>query len=296
MHNEKIAIVTDSTCDACPEWLEKLGVFCVNLEVLKADGTPFPSGNAPENIELFYDYLQTCKELPTTSMPSPLVFGELYSRLAREGYTHVLSLHITQAMSGVHTSAILGAETVGITVSIPETARNTWALELLVERACRLRDAGVPFERLVKTIEALIEKTNVIFTLDTLDNLVKGGRAGHALGLAASLLDIKPVLTVGDDGQVVTIAKAKSMKRALAKIADLAEKAVASFGALEGYFINLRNHADVERLRALFEKRGIDFTELGVRQVGPVIATHVGLGCVGFAYIPKMGVDNAEPL
>ena len=284
---EKVAIVTDSTCDAAPEELAELGVRCVDLKVMKSPDEAFPDGNSPENIEAFYDYLETCRELPTTAMPSPLEFGELYSELAREGYTYVISLHIASAMSGARSSALMAAETVGIEVAVPETNRNTFPLFLLVRRIAQLRDEGVCFRELVTEAERLCALTDIVFALDTLKFLVKGGRTGRAVGLAASVLNIKPILTVDDDGQVVQLGKAKSMKRALARIADVAVETAQRLGPLEGYFVHARNLEAVDALRKLFEERGVDFSELGVRQVGPVIATHVGCGCAGFAYIPR---------
>ena len=284
---EKIAIVTDSTCDVSPEELKEWGVTCINLKVLRADGTPFPDGNDAANIEEFYDYLNTCKELPGTSMPSPVEFGEVYSDLAKHGYTNILSMHIASAMSGTCTAARLAAETSSVPVEVLDTNRNTWALGLLVRYAATLRNSGARFATLVKKVAEMAPKANIVFALDTLKNLVKGGRTGKATGLAATLLDIKPILTVGDDGQVAQVSKAKSMKRAIPKLAEDALEKVTEMGPLEGYFVHARNLADVDKLRAAFIEKGVDFKELGVRQIGPVIATHVACGCVGFSSIPR---------
>lgn len=283
---KNIAIVTDSTCDAAPEELESWGVRCINLTVSDAAGNPLVSDNAPESIERFFDHLDTCKELPHTSMPSPLEFGELYADLAREGYDGVLSLHITKAMSGTVDAARMAAQTASIPVEVVDTSRNTWALALLVRMAARLRDNGEDLPELAAHVHEIAPYTDITFALDKLDNLVKGGRAGKALGLAASLLDIKPILTVGDDGIVTTLAKTKSMKRAINKLAMIALELTQKIGPLEGFFVHARNEHAANALRDAFKEKGVPFKELGVRQIGPIIATHVGTGCVGFAYIP----------
>ena len=220
-------------------------------------------------------------------MPSPVEFGELYTSLALLGFTHCISIHISSGMSGTCQAARLGAEGADIEVAVVDSLRNTWALALLV-RAVALRcNAGASFSELVAFTERTCLKTNIVFTVYTLRNLVMGGRTGKATALAASLLDIKPLLMLDDEGQVVQAGKARSQKGAWPRLAGLAERAVERFGPLEGYFVHSRNLAGVDALRALFVERGIDFRELGVRCVGPVIATHVSVGCAGFSYIPR---------
>lgn len=286
MPQQRIAIVTDSTCDACPEELKEWGAECINLNIADAQGNHLVSDNEPQSVEAFFDHLDSCKDLPVTSQPSPLEFGELYSRLAKEGYDGILSLHITEAMSGTINVARMAAASASIPVRVVETHRNTWALGLLVRLACHLRDQGEDLNTLADHMEQIAPYCDITFALDKLDNLVKGGRAGKAMGLAASLLDIKPVLTVGDDGVVETIAKVKSMKRAIGKLCKIALELTQKIGPLEGFFVHVRNVEAVEQLRQAFIDAGVPFKDLGTRQVGPVIATHVGTGCVGFAYIP----------
>ncbi len=286
MPQQRIAIVTDSTCDASPEELKEWGAECINLNISDAQGNHLVSANDAESVERFFDHLDSCKALPITSQPSPLEFGELYSRLAKEGYDGVLSLHITEAMSGTINVARMAAESASIPVRVVETHRNTWALGLLVRLACHLRDQGEDLDTLADHMVQIAPYCDITFALDKLDNLVKGGRAGKAMGLAASILDIKPVLTVGSDGVVETLAKVKSMKRAIAKLCKIALELTQKIGPLEGFFVHVRNVEAVEMLRQAFQDAGVPFKDLGTRQVGPVIATHVGTGCVGFAYIP----------
>lgn len=288
MRTERIALVTDSTCDASDEELAALGVRCVHLSVQTSDGTPLDVSNEPESIHRFYDYLDGCSELPKTSCPSPLEFGELYTELALEGYTHVLSVHIGEWFSGTCQAARMGAETAGVTVEVVDGKRCCWPLFLVMRALAALRDTGMGFAELACRARELVVQSNVCFTVDSMRNLVMGGRAGKAMALAAGLLDIKPLIAVGDDGVVYSPAKAKSMKRALAKIADFTERAAGRLGPLEGFFVHTRNLEGVERLRALFESRGIAFSEIGEpRLCGPAITTHVGTGCVGVSYIRK---------
>ena len=110
MAAEDFAIVTDSACDVCPEELNRWGVRCVNLQVSDQAGNPLASDNSPANVEAFYDWLAKHDELPKTSMPTPLDFGQLYSELARQGYKRIISLHLPEVMSGTCNCARMAAQ------------------------------------------------------------------------------------------------------------------------------------------------------------------------------------------
>lgn len=286
MHKPRYAIVTDSACDISKEELASWGVECVNLRVLDPQGNELLNNNDADSVEAFYDWLAAHEELPKTSMPSPVAFGEMYTKLALEGYEEILSIHMPESMSGTVNSARMAAQSAPVPVRVMDLRRNTLTQALLVKRAAQLRDEGASLEEVVAHLEEIIPKSSVVFALDTLENLVKGGRMGKATGLVAAVLDIKPILTVGDDGQVAPVSVAKSMKRAVAKLAKKAEELVTEFGPLEGCMMHVRNAKACDMLREAIGARNIDYTEVSERQVGPIIATHVGLGCVGFSYIP----------
>lgn len=284
---QRIALVTDNACDASDSELAALGVRCVHLQVIEANGTHFPEDNTPENIEAYYDYIVSCDELPSTSMPSPLDFAELYSELALEGYTHVISMHIASAMSGTVNAARMAAESAPIPVEVIDMHTNTVAEYLFVRRIAQLRDCGLSFDELVEAAHDLEGKTSIVFMLDTLRNLVKGGRTGKAVGLAATLLKIKPMLTVDESGEVDMFAKVKTPARAVAKLVDYYKMLEEKLGPLECCFAHTRNIPGVDALRSAMIEAGINLLEVGVRPVGPVITTHVSTGCFGFAYIPQ---------
>jgi DegV family protein with EDD domain len=289
---ERIALVTDSSCDASDAELAEMGIACIHLKVVKPDGSFFPEDNTVENIEAYYDYLATCDDLPGTSMPSPLDFADKYTELALEGYTHIISMHIAAGMSGTVNAARMAAESAPITVEVIDTHCNTVGQYLFVRRMAQLRSAGLGFDQLVETAHSLEGKTSVCFMLDTLKNLVKGGRTGRATGLAASLLNIKPLLTVDPSGIVEMWGKAKSPKRAVPKLVDHFKLLEGEFGPLEYCLVHTRNLPGVDALRTAMLDAGIMAREVGVRQAGPVIATHVSTGCFGFAYIP---IDERVP-
>ena len=284
---ERVAIVTDNACDASDAELAELGIECVHLTVIEANGTHFPEDNTDENIEAFYDYIVDVDELPGTSMPSPLAFAEMYTKLALEGYTHIISAHISSAMSGTVQTARMAAESAPIPVEVIDTHTNTIAQFLFVRRLSQLREYGLSFDELVAAAHELEGKTSIVFMLDKLRNLIKGGRTGKAKGLAATLLKIKPLLTVDSSGEVEMFGKAKSQKRAVDKLVDYYKMLEGKLGALECCFAHTRNMEGVNDLRHAMIDAGCNLLEVGVRKVGPVITTHVSTGCFGFAYIPQ---------
>lgn len=287
MQTEKIAIVTDNACDASDAELAEIGVKCVHLRVIEPDGTHFPEDNTPENIEAFYDYIVACDELPGTSMPPLLEFAQMYTDLALEGYTHIISLHISSSMSGTVHTAQMAAESAPVPVEVIDTHCNTVAQFLFVRRIAQLREYGLGFDELVEAAHDLEGKTSICFMLDKLRNLVKGGRTGKATGLAAALLKIKPLLTVDPEGEVEMFGKAKSPRRAVTKLVDRYRELESRFGPLECCFAHTRNMAGVDEFREAMIEAGVNLLEVGVRMVGPVITTHVSTGCFGFAYIPQ---------
>ena len=142
MAAEDFAIVTDSACDICPEELSSWGVRCVNLQVSDQAGNPLASDNSPANVEAFYDWMATHDELPKTSMPTPLDFGQLYSELARQGYKRIISLHLPEVMSGTCNCARMAAQSAPVPVDVVDLRRNTLAQGLLVRRAAQMRADG----------------------------------------------------------------------------------------------------------------------------------------------------------
>lgn len=287
MLKEKIALVTDNACDASDAELLAMNVKCVHLKVIDANGTLLCEDNTPENIEKFYDYIVDCDELPSTSLPPLLDFAELYTQLSLEGYTHIISMHISSAMSGTVQAARMAAESASIPVEVIDTHTNTIAQYLFVRRIAQLREIGLSFEELVSAAHELEGKTSICFMLDKLRNLVKGGRTGKAAGVAATLLKIKLLLTVDAEGEVKMIGKAKTPKRAVQKLTEYYKLLENQLGELECCFAHTRNMPGVDELRQALIDAGVNLLEVGVRMVGPVITTHVSTGCFGFAYIPR---------
>lgn len=279
-----IRIVTDSTADLTPELVERYGIKVVPLEVL-VEGKAYKDKIDISNDE-YYKLLQSAKELPTTSQPSPAAFAEAYWELAAEDAEHIISIHISSELSGTYQSSVLAAGLVDGAVKVYnfDSRTATMGLGLIVLSAARLVEEGLELNVILQRIEEIIQKTAIYFLLDSLDNLHKGGRIGKASHLFGSLLNIKPVLCLSD-GVISAYEKVRGNKdnKALERlIAILAEKIDPDkkLYCTVGYCDN-REIADymVEKL-----KEKVQCDEFIYLQIGSVVATHIGMGAVGLAF------------
>ena len=280
----KIRLVTDSTADLTPEFIERYRVKVVPLEVMVA-GKAYKDKIDITNDE-YYQVLRAAKELPTTSQPSPAAFAEAYRELAAEGAEHIISIHISSDLSGTYQSSVLAGNLVAgeVTVHNFDSRTATMGLGLVVLSAAQAVEAGKSLEEVLELVQQVIQKSDLYFLLDSLDNLHKGGRIGKASHLFGSLLNIKPVLNL-HDGVISAYEKVRGNKenKALERLIEiLAEKIDPNkkLYCTVGYCDN-KEVADymVSKL-----KEKVDCDEFVYLQIGSVIATHIGMGAVGLAF------------
>jgi DegV family protein with EDD domain len=280
----KVGIVTDSTCDLTVAELDAMGVTMVPLKVLFGDETFLDwIDMQPEE---FYAKLKVASSLPKTSQPSPAEFADAYRRLADQGCDAIVSIHLSAPLSGTWQSATIAAADAPVPVHVVDTKKVTQAVALVVKEACVARDAGMDAEAVAARAQEVSDSMRLFFVLDTLDYLVKGGRAGKAQGLAASLLNIKPVLSVNADGIIEPLKKVKGRKKALAELAaHVAEDAKAN-GRMRLAFLHACFPEGAAELRADLEALGADVEIVSSGLVGAVIGVYAGPEAIGCAYFP----------
>lgn len=277
----RIGIVTDSTCDLGPARVDELGVMMVPLKVTIDDET------FRDWVELepsrFYEMLAAARVLPKTSQPSPADFATEYRRLAEAGCDGIVSVHISAAVSGTFESAMLAAGMVDVPVRVVDTRTASVGLVLPLMAAVDARSAGGTLDEVEAAARRVAESTRTLFALDTLEYLVKGGRAGRAQGVAASLLSIKPVLTFDSDGVITPYKKVKGTKKAVQEIAEAVAEAgregVVRLGVLHGESPEL-----AAELIAAIDATGVAYELVVTDTVGAVIGTYAGPRAVGAAF------------
>jgi DegV family protein with EDD domain len=280
----KVGIVTDSTCDLTLAELEALDVVMVPLTV------HFGDEHLRDWVDLtpeqFYPKLASFPGLPTTSQPSPADFTAAYGALADAGVEEIVSIHLSAALSGTFESAMLASKTSPVPVRIVDGKRAAQATALIVKAAVEARATGADAADVEARALDVAAKTRLYFLLDTLDNLVKGGRAGKAAGLAASLLNIKPVLRVNDDGIIEPFKKVRGRQQAIASLAQHLAEDSAQNGRMRVALLHACNAEAGQELEDAIVAAGADVEWESRGAIGAVIGVYTGPGAVGCAYYP----------
>ena len=275
---ENTAIVLDSTSDY-PEAPSRFpNMRFVPLYVRFGDET------YKDYVELgpkeFYEKLETSPVMPATAQPTPQDFVSTYQEL--EGYERIYSLHVSSKVSGTFQSAQLAAEEIGgDKVRVVDSLTASLAIAMLSHAIQRRLARGTTDEEIDALVARFHRDCDVVFTVETLEFLQRGGRIGKAAAIAGSLLNVRPILGV-EDGAVIPVAKVRGREKALAEFerrfvakttdgpglrAAIAHANAAEWvGTLSELVWRVRPHAEIE------------FTST----LGAVVGTHAGPGAVGF--------------
>jgi DegV family protein with EDD domain len=198
----------------------------------------------------------------------------------------VVVVTLSSALSGTFESATLAAKDAPLVVRIVDGKRASQASGLIVKAAVEARDAGADGAAVEARARQVAISTRLFFLLDTLDYLVKGGRAGKATGLAASLLNIKPVLEVNADGIIEPFKKVRGRSQAIAALAQHVAEDSRDNGRMRLALLHAAVTEDAEELEAALVEAGADIEIDSHGVIGAVIGTYTGPGAVGVAYYP----------
>ena len=275
---ENTAVVLDSTSDY-PEAPSRFpNMRFVPLYVRFGDET------YRDYVELgpaeFYEKLRTSPVTPATAQPTPQDFVDAYEQLA--AYERIYSLHVSSKVSGTFQSAELAAQEIGgEKVRVVDSLTASLAIAMLSHAIQRRLARGTSDEDIEQLVDRFHRDADVVFTVETLEYLQRGGRIGRAAAIAGSLLNVRPILGV-QDGVVVAVARVRGRQKALAEFERRLVEATTDGPGLRVAIA----HADaadwvgtlseiVWRVRPQAE---IEFTAT----LGAVVGTHAGPGAVGF--------------
>jgi len=231
----------------------------------------------------FFEKLRTSPELPATAQPTPQDFVTAYESLA--GYERIYSLHISPRLSGTFGSAELAAQELGgDRVRVVDTQSVSLAIAMLAHAIQRRLARGTTDVEIAALVERFHREIGVVFTVETLEYLQRGGRIGRAAALAGSLLNVRPILAI-QEAEVVAVARVRGRPKALAEFERRFAEATEDKPGLRVAIA----HADApEWVGTLSElvwrvrpKAEIEFTGT----LGAVVSTHAGPGTVGFFWL-----------
>ncbi|MFJ8064943.1 DegV family protein [Psychrobacillus sp. NPDC096426] len=277
----KVHIVTDSTADITKELIEQYNIHIVPLSI-HIDGESYIDG-VTIHPEEFVDKMAKSKELPKSSQPAVGVFQELYDKLGANG-DRVISIHMTGTMSGTVKSAQAAAEMSTSDVTVIDSQFISFALGFQVEEAAKMAAKDHPVEMIIQKVKETCEKTKLLVVVDTLENLVKGGRIGKGKAMLGSLLSIKPIASL-TDGEYTPVAKVRSHKQVVNYLfneflKDTKGKIVKKVGISHANGFSMATP-----LKNLIEETG--FKQIQMSFTSPVISTHTGPGAIGFMYMTE---------
>lgn len=276
-------IVTDCAADMSAEELEQLGVIAAPLFI------QFPEGevnSADISADDFYNRLEAMRPvIPTTAQPSAGIFAELYRKLAQKD-KEILSIHISSGLSGTINAARDGGEQVKAEVNVNfwDTLTLSGGERFQVMAAALADKAGWAMNAIQERLTKIREKTEVIYTLDTLEYLARGGRIGRVKALAGALLNLKPVIRVDADGKYSTVGNGRTLNKSIGMIADnLREK----YGNTPVWVTVLHGRfAEKGDVLANEFKQKLNVAKMEVQRISPVLGVHTGPGIVGAAVVP----------
>jgi len=285
-------IVTDCAADLTPEEAQSLDITVVPLYI------QFPEGEVSSNdltADEFYNRLEKMQpRIPTTAHPSAGNFTEIYNKLAAMG-EEILSIHISSGLSGTANAARIAAQQLkeGL-VQVLDTLTLSGGQRLQVLAAARLARAGWSKAAIAERLDAIRKSTEVIYTLDTLTYLARGGRIGRVQALAGSLLNIKPIIHVDrTDGKYSTVGKSRTIGRALDEIADHLSSLYNHETPVWVSIMHGRFEEQAEALASLLKDR-LNITHLEILRISPVLGVHTGPKVVGAAVVPFHLIEDSS--
>ena len=281
---ENTAIVLDSTADFPDAQIRFPNMRVVPLYVR------FGEESFRDYVELdphdFYARLKTASELPTTSQPTPQDFLTVYHALA--AYERIYSLHISARLSGTFQSASIAATDEGDRIRLVDTESVSVGIGMLALGIQELLARGTTDEEVEALIARHRERSGILFTVDTLEFLAKGGRIGRAKALMGSLLNVKPILSI-DDGEVVPVTRARGRAKAFEEFRKRFEEATTDGPGLSVGIAHAEAADAVEQLREIVHSSRPQADVKLVTSLGAVVGTHAGPGTVGFFWFQQEG-------
>jgi len=280
---KSIGLVTDSTCDLPPEIIKKYNIQVVPIVIQVGEK------NYLDRVEIkpkdFYYLLQASNQKISTSQPPPAFFTEIYNKIAAK-YESIISLHISEKLSGTIQGARMGCKDREYSnkIHIVDSKTSSVALGLLVAKAAELIQGRCKLEEIIDRLKIAADNVKIFISIPTLKYLMRSGRLNKTKGLLGTLLNLKPILTVNSDGNIVEAAKVIGQKRVVHKTLDLAIKFAKSvknprFGIAHVSAPELAQWYGY-KIRNVFNS-----SKVMISEASPALSVHIGIGGAAIAVL-----------
>ena len=270
-------IITDSCCDLTEAQLQNLQVTCANLTLLY-NGENHSNFSEPAAVKAFYDEIRS-GTTATTAAANPDDWAKLMLPVLQEG-RDVLVIAFSSGLSTTYQSAVIAAKDLqeeypGRTICVVDSRCAALGQGLLVHHACRKRDEGMAIEELAAWLES--NKLNVCHwvTVDDLTHLKRGGRISATTALMGTMLNVKPIIHVDDEGHLINCAKVRGRKAAMEYLVKKFGETATDFDTV--FIAHGDCPEDAAALEAMLREKH-DIKDITTGYVGPVIGAHTGPG------------------
>ncbi len=279
-------VVTDSTSNLSPGPAEELGVPVIPLNVHWGEDS-YLDGVTLE-ADTFYRWLQERRELPKTSQPSAGAFADFFQQVADRGNVKaLLGIFISEDLSGTMASALqakayLAEQRPDLRIEVVDSRSVSMGLGLQILVADRAAREGATIEATIERARWCYEHTHVLFAVDTLEYLHRGGRIGGAARLLGSALNLKPVLTLSH-GRVESLEKVRSRGKSLRRIIEIAQERLGGRRPTELAVMHATSPDDLKAFEEMIVEE-LRPERMLTRVLTPVVGTHAGPGTLGIAF------------
>ena len=275
-------IVTDGAADLPPAWEQEFDIHVIPINIQFGEITYLQFVDM--GFDDFYRKIEETKTIPKTSQPSPHQFSKFYKKIAKQGET-ILSIHVTSKLSGTYASAVIAAEELKEMFNIItfDSAGGSMGIGFMCRAARQMDRAGKSVDEIVKYLESVRDKVQIILTLDKLDYARMSGRVGTLSAALASILNVKPIAVL-KDGIVNMTDKVRTRKAALERVLEVGRQA---FGVQPVHLgvVHARDLASgqalLDQAKEVFNVQSFELTDLSIS-----LAINFGPGTVGLVLYP----------
>jgi DegV family protein with EDD domain len=279
-----VAIVTDSTAYIPKEVLNQYHIE-VAPQVLIWGGETFEDGVDILPNE-FYSRLKTAKVMPTTSQATPNSFKIIFEKLIEQGAS-VIAILLSEKLSGTIASAYQAKEQFpGAPIEIVDSYSTAMAMGFQVLTVARAAQEGASLAECKKLAEEARKHTGVVFAVDTLEFLHRGGRIGGAARYLGTAFNIKPILEL-KEGRVEAVDRVRTRAKSISRVVELVEERINERQPVRLATLHANAPEDAQELLRLGREK-IETVEHIFSEVSPVIGTHAGPGTIGLAFMAGM--------
>ena len=272
---QKVAVITDSTCDLPDSILEEYKIQFLPLRI------NFKNEEYLDRINLtaqeFYEKLKY--EIPTTSLPSPQDALDMLVKLREDNFTHVIAIHLSSGLSGTYAMMHdIAKNFKDLCIEVIDTKSLSMGLGFPVLEAAKSLQK-YDFQTTVERVKAKIQDLSCYYVIPSLEYLRKGGRIGKVAGTIGDLLQIKPIISIDKEGKYFTYDKVRGRKQSLNRLFEIAkEQTHQKFSEIA----ILQGVAEEEASELLEKIKTLPFVKnTFYSEICPVLGVHTGPGLVG---------------